>query len=278
MADPIMVYPLVQSWRFYTSSDSLGGTRVYLEHAAGLSAGVVAEQLPKIGDAWDSNYENVTLKSIEVTFLNDNPNCGKRYTCIYDGVPYSQTPAVQEDKLLLNIDIGGEMRAFEPRGTMWKWEGTGTPIVNQNISKRVVMANIRMYRPIKSANDYMRVVMTCAGKLADHEFHGFPIGTVLFLGANLSEFKNRNGFKRWNAELLFAVKSCTGRISSGVANTDGWTYDLREDGNAGIVNGWDRPIQGTPVKYLYEYANFGPLFSEQQLGDDEDLFQPYPSK
>jgi hypothetical protein len=277
MADPIMVYPLVASWRFFISSESLGGNRVYLESSVGLS--VPSEQLPKIGDPWDIDYPNVTLKSIEVTFLNDNPNCGKQYNCSYDGVPYNQQAQIQEEKLLITVDVGGEMRAFEPKGSLWKWVGTGTIISSQNLSKRVVIANIRMYRPVKDFDDYMRTVMSCAGKLANHEFHGFPIGTVLFLGANMSEFKNRFGFRRWNAELLFAVKSCTGLISNGTANADGWTYDLREDGNSGIVDGWDRPyIPGSPNKYMYEYTNFGPLFSQQQLGDDENLFQPYPNK
>jgi len=272
MTDPISVIPLVAQWSFSISDTSLGGTRAFREGTHSTPT-----YLPKIGDAWDTEYTNVTLKSIETSYIEDNDNCGRKFICTYNGLPYTQQAIINTDLLPRTMDIGGEMRAWEPRGNLWKWASNGNVISNQNLSRRVVIVNYRMYRTVKDFNEYTVAMINIAGKINAQDFHGFPVGSVLFLGPNMSEFKNKIGATRWRAELLFSIKSCTGRLSSGVANADGWTYDLREDGNVGYINGWDRPvIPGSPDTYLYEYADFAPIFETSQLGQDENLYDPLP--
>jgi hypothetical protein len=281
MADPIMVYPLVSQWHFNSSVDSLSGTRVYLDGSAkSILNGITQVELPRLGDEWDDDYPNITCKSIDTTYLNDNDNCPKKFICAYDGIPYTQTAVSgNENDLPKNVSIGGENRAFEPKNNLWKWASNNDNIVHQNISKRTIVANINIVRIVKDFDEYMKTVFGIAGKINQEIFLGFPVGTVLFIGANMSEFRNKIGSKRWSAELVFQVKSVNGRINSGVDNADGWTYSLREDGKVGYIGGWDRPyIPGSPKIYLYDYAIFNPLFEGHQLGDSENMYPVIPDK
>jgi hypothetical protein len=290
MADPVMVYPLVSQWHFLVTQDSVSGVRVYLDGSAGLN--VTQVELPKIGEQWDDDYQYVTCKSVDTSYLNDNDNCPKKYICAYDGVPFTQTAiSGNENDLPKTVSIGGENRAFEPKSGTWKWESDGEPISNQNLNLRTVVANISISRVVKDFDGYMQTVFKLAGRINSEKFLGFPVGTVLFVGANMSEFKNRMGSKRWMADLNFQAKSCNGRIETGVANADGWTYSVREITGTkpktdSWINGWDRPYipanpSGTPptIKtYLFLYSSFTELFEGNQLGDDENLYQPIPSK
>lgn len=267
--DALTVYPLTQEWRFSVSRDGTSGTRVYLE-ATGQIPGATTETLPKIGDAWDTNYTTCVVVSIDVSYLNDNPNCGRRFVANYQGIPYTETviPFTADD-LPKSVEIGSEQMAIEEPGSdeshYWKWESDNVA-VKQPIFKHWGIANIRFTKTIKDMKKYIYTCMTYVNHINSGTFFGFPAEMVMFEGANLYQYKNRMGADRWKAELVFAVRNVTDDFISG---KNGWNYVLRKNGT------WDKP-KDLDGNFLYTTMDFDTLISEHDLNNDEDYYNTFP--
>jgi len=268
IGESVQVYELVEQWRFSISASSVSGTRVYLDSDASLGTSRVA--LPNIGDVWDLDYGNVTLKTIDVTYLNDNDNCGRKYVCNYDGLPYTQTSIVQSsDDFPRSVDVSGEFITWEPKGNIFQW-GSDDSVTKQAVFKHVATATFRIARVVKDFDDYMHDVAGKVNRVNAANFLGFPAGTVLFIGANMTEFNNRVGFKRWRADLNFVFRTVTGDLRDGY---DGWNYFLRND-----TGKFDSIYNANDLTNLYELIHFDTLFEGHALGDSEDLFNAFPDK
>jgi len=264
-------YALMEQWQFTITSSGATGTRVYLDTNLTLASSS-KENIPKIGDSWSDDYPDIVVKSIAVTYINNAEECGKKIVCTYGPRSIEMEVSPQsEDDLLKNVTVSGEFISWEPKGSSYYWLGTDPhETVKQPIFYNISKASIQMYRVIKDFDAYMAVVMSIVNTVNIEEFLGFPAETVLFTGANCSEFKNRSGFKRWKVELLFTVRSCTGDYTDG---NDGWNFTLRED-----TGGFEKPVTELLDAPLYNSVYFNPLFTSDPLGDDEDLFEAYPSQ
>ena len=274
VGETVQVYELTQQWRFTVSANSISGTRIYLGTNASLSTELV--DLPNIGDEWSDDYPNVTLKTIDVTYINDNDNCGKRYVCSYDGTPYEQTAVIQDsDEFPRNVSVSGEFIVWEPKDNIFKW-GSDLTVADQVVFKHVATATFRIVRVVKDFDDYMYDVAKLLNKVNGDTFLGFPAGTVLFNGANMTEFRNRVGSRRWRAELTFTFRTVTGDFGipdEGQAPRDGWNYFMRND-----TGKFDSIFNANDNSNLYSLEDFTDLFEGHALGSAEDLFNAFPDQ
>ena len=263
-------YALMEQWQFTITNSGATGTRVYLDTDIVL-ANSSKENIPKIGDSWSDDYPDVVVKSLGITYVNNSDECGKKITVSYGpwSIEMEVTPQ-SEDDLLKNVSVTGEFISWEPKNTTFQWLDDSDPVV-QPLFLNIAKAGVQIYRVIRDFDAYMYVVMSLVNKVNASEFLGFPAESVLFTGANCSEFKNRSGSKRWKVELLFTVRSCTGDYTDG---NDGWNFLLRED-----TGTWDKPVTADAFySTLYESTSFEILFTADPLGEDEDLFEFLPDQ
>jgi hypothetical protein len=266
--ETLQVYPQTSQWQFSVSYDGSSGTRVYLDTDKVLTATKVP--LPNIGDAWDTNNPSLTLKSITTTYIRDNPNCGRLFTCSYDGVPITQSSVlIGEDDLPKSVSIGGENWAWEPKEDTFTWRSSGDPVRKQMISKRVVLGNITIQGVVRDFDEYLGLVMEIAGGFNEQKFRGLPIGTVLFQGADFTEFRNRTNQKRWRVALNFVVRKCTGNFTD---MKDGWNFILNES-----TGEWDEPLDPAGNVMLLN-VDFTPLFSGLYSDEEETLYTAFPNQ
>lgn len=270
-AVPIDVYLLRERWGFHTGTTGLGGVRTYLDTTADL--GVAKVPLPKMGDAWDSDNTNITLKDMDIELLSGSETCGKKYILTYDGQPYGQTAVpLSDDDVPRTVETGGEYLTWVEGGDGSFYWPSDSAKVQQAMARQVSLANFRMYRVISNSfiDDYMVVVMGMTNKLNNSSFVGFPAEMCMFTGTNMTEFKNRAGALRWRVELNFSARSVTKDFT---AAKDGWNFILRQSNGK-----WERPIIGGGPASIYPTANFKLLFNAHALGSDENLFQVIPAK
>ena len=257
------VYELVEGWNVTIGASGDSATRTFLETDADLP-GSTKVPLPKIGDSFDDDYENLTLKTISVSIFGGNANCGKKYTCNYDSTPFMQISALMsEDELPRSVEIGAEFIVWEPRTWSSTWETDGAPL-KQPIHRTVAHMIIKVSRIIHAFDEYTNIVAKAVQKINNDTFLSIPAGMLKFEGATYTEFKNRAGFDRWRVELTFDCRMVTRNFAP---NMDGWNFQLREDNGE-----WDKPL---PL--LYTSTDFQELYSGN-LGDDEDLFNTIPDK
>lgn len=221
---PIQVYELTEGWSFSVGTEGTQGTRVYLESTL-MDPSLTTVDLPQIGDSFDSTYTSCKLKSIQVTLVNNSSSCGKKYTCNYDGKPYSEQVQLGEADLPKSVDIGGELLSFVIKSPGCKWNSDGKQ-VEQPIYKRETLVVYRMSRKISDFDDFMDAVKANVNKINDDTFFDCKKHMLLFNGATLQEYFDNYGVKRWKADLQWTYRSVTGDSTAG---KDGWRYVLRED-------------------------------------------------
>lgn len=257
------VYELVEGWHVSIGATGNSATRVFLETDADIP-GSTRVPLPKIGDSFDNDYENLTLKTIDISIFGGNPNCGKKYTCNYDSQPFLQLSYdVSEDELPGSVEIAAEYIVWEPKTNIYTYATDGKSVV-QPVQRIVAHMIIKRSRIIKSFDEYTNIVAKTVHKINNDTFLGIPAGMLKFEGATYTQFKNKAGFDRWRVELTFDCRMVTRTFA---ANQDGWQFGLRDDNGQ-----WDRLVPN-----LYLETDFKNLYSGN-LGDDEDLFNTIPDK
>jgi len=273
MADPINVRkgtPWKVNYNYY---EGVTGIRTYYEDTNS------DDELPMLGDKWDDDNESLTLKNLDVLYLNDDPTCIRKFICTYDTRPTLQlSTVISGDDLPTTIDATIEQKLWEPNPSdaLWKWKDNDE-LCDQVLPKIVIHENFIQDRYIGVGNfaEYNAAVVNKLGKLNATSFRrgpgnsgiedSFPIGTVMFTGAQFSEARNKIGARRWKVTLNFAIKLVTFEIGGSPAvPKDGWCFQLRKaDGK------WALPqyIDGT---YTYSFEDFNPLFTLAPIGDDEE--------
>lgn len=285
IGDSIQVYPLMENWSFNITQSGITGKRTYLECADGLT-GVTAEALPTIGTKWDDDYPTCTCKSIDVTYVQNNENCGRKYVCSYDSSAFVQSEEIAADDLPINVMISGSHVAIEPFTNLdannkktndityyWNWDSDNAG-VHQSIGKMFGICNIKFTRVVDDAANYVKRCLKYVGYVNEGVFFGFTSGMVLFEGVELFQFKNKFGNTRWKAQLSFAVKNVTNNFTEYQKN--GWNYMLRKDGK-GDVTKWDKP-KDKDGKYMYSGKDFDALLNEGKLTKGENEFNKFPVK
>jgi hypothetical protein len=265
----LQVVPLTKSWTFSIDEAGQRGTRLYLEASYHPSPGGTAVALPCIYDKWSTDFPLCLARNISVRHLGDNDLCGREFTVTYDSRASDfsqgqtndagQTVGANEFDFPLSADVNAEVTAWEkPNGAAatWFWSDTGDPIEGQPIFKFSCGAEIKLLRVIyaNKLDDFFKLSLEYVGKVNDDVFLGIPEGLLLYRGANLTEFRDLNGAKRWRAELVFALRVVKGdlAVTAGTQN-DGWNYILREsDGE------WEVPVNGAGAP-LYDNADFRDL-------------------
>lgn len=275
MSDPISVIPMMESWQITQEQYAITGTKVYIED---LGDSALAVDLPNIGDSWDDgDYVNLLLISKQTTYTGDyykdaDNRCARKFLCTYSGSTYIQTAdALSSDDLPMSLSTGAQITNFEPNpaDNIWKWDSDNEPVA-QVIGMREVITNIQFVRAIKDFSDFNTCVQQRIGQLNASEFKGYPIGTVLFEGVDLDEYRNANGRKRWRATLKFTARRVTYNDAAPTGNNppnDGWCHIIRD--STGV---WDVPywMDGGVQAYSYLFADFNVLFTIAPLGDDEE--------
>lgn len=276
----VTVKALMENWSFSIKSSGTNGTRVYLEDAGGTTT------LPQIGDAWSADYPYVTLKETTITYLQNSPDCPRKFTCYYDGTNWIEA-LVSPDELPTSLEASGEFISYKPfsgYGSTFFWYNTINPPaeptkVDQMLYKNIGVITFKLQRTVKDIDDYIAKITPLLCKTNDAEFRGFPVGTVLFSGANTYQYTNKWGAWRWKSELMFVFRKI--KAAQGVGQTevemvpDSWNYILRED-----TGKFDRPVYCSgslgqdPKTYLYQQASFEPLFAGPEDTEDELIENP----
>lgn len=284
--DAISVYPLVEEWSFNITENGITGTRVYLENLGQITDdGVTPTTLPNIGDVWDSDYNTLTVKSINSTYISKNVDCGKKFSVSYDTNAFVQQEQVAALDLPVSVDIGGDMMSIEPSITdsdgvttyYMHWKSDSSKKVNQPIFKHSVVANVQFSRVVDNFESYMKTCFKYYGHINNAQFFGFPYECVMFTGVSLVPFKNKMGNDRWKATLTFSVRNVTNNFSGSDGNgaTNGWNYVLRKDPTSATTK-WDRPVNSIDGTYLYSTKDFDALMNEGKLQPNEAQFNKFP--
>ncbi len=132
----------------------------------------------------------------------------------------------------------------------WYWLSTPGEEVQQELSRIVVLGGIRIQK-IKTSDSFWSDSQSVLGKVNNVEFEDCPVGTLLFLGLEATEFWDSDDWHRYRVTYHFKFRSVTG--GSGVAGQDeqdGWNYVYRAS-----TAGWDIPSP-TSLEFLYGNADF----------------------
>ena len=274
----IQVFPLVKEWKFTIDETGASGQRVYMDAAA--YPGEATVELPSIGDSWDGNYANCRVNKIDVQYFDDNDICPQKFTCYYQTI-FIDTQAMEndgeprpsEDDLVIAMETSGELISIDPTSgdtTLgYKWEDDDEP-VTQPLFKTVSTTTLKVQRMIVGTSgltDLLNATWDCVGKVNNAPWFGTDSGTLLYTGFTSTPWVSETDTKKWKCELTFVIRTVTD-----VPGFDGWNYVLRETRKAGTDPWWQRPyrqVSGMAAQiYLYDNADFGPLFSAGEEGDD----------
>lgn len=280
------VYQLVQGTSF--SYDYIGGgtgTRTFLDTDKTIP-GASAVDLPKIGDSWDKNYEFVTAKSIDIGIFNGDADCGTLYTVNYDGAPLAgsaEVITISREDLPKSVDIASEYTSFDPQtsGTQYHyWVGYSAVTseikkVKQRVAVNNPIVTYKTTRIVRDFETYMNSIYSCVGRLDSGNAVNGLKGSVMFKGAGLYPFVSKSGATRWKCELTFLIKPHTFPLQAGstdgASTTGGWNWTLNHQTGA-----FDVIKDNSRGTYLYEYADCGVLFGNDEPGEDGSLFNKTP--
>jgi len=187
------------------------------------------------------------------------------------------------------VDVGGEFTAFEPyteesgsgKIYYWNWASDGKGVDKASLFLHKGIANLKRTRVVKQAEVYVLTSLEYIGHVNKGWFFGFPEGMVMFEGCSMFQFKNKMGHDRWKAELNFSIKNVTDKFyydGDGVdvkTQLNGWNFIVRGD-KAGAVARWDMPLDKNGIG-LYTAMDFDLLISENNLFEDEDYYNKFPS-
>ena len=279
---PIPVVQLTQNFSFEMYESGQRGVRVYVD--ASIRPDVTSESLPAIGSSWSDDYKGCRLRTIRVSYIQDNDNCGRRFECSYDTQSNDDSNSLTNEsgagvtndvnKLACQMEVGSESVTWEPikkplaakypTNTKFThlWNGVAGQFVEQLLFKRTVTGQFGVERLITASkiSAFLLKSFSHAGTINSVEFFGCPAGTVLYQGCNMSKTWTQFGTStkmQWKGNLIFLYKGVT---YDPRANADGWNYVLRED--SGL---WQRPKAVAPPAgengYLYQSTDFTELMT-----------------
>jgi len=271
---PVEAYTMVRDWELeIANSGGMTGVRSYIE-ASGMASvtGATKTVVPKIGDAWSTVYSSLTCKRIRIKYLTDNDNCPRTFVCYYDDIQNIQLgETVGKDDLPRTITTTGELVSWEPSNNKWQWLSDNKEC-QQPLFRFCCTQEIIVTRTIKDMDKFNGYVWDCINHTNDTEIWGFPQGSVLFEGADFTEFRNRGGNKRWKVDLKFLARKVSGSIAVGSADW-GWNTTMRDD-----TGEWDTGNLAATGEKLYSTKVFDNLFDSCGLGSDETLYQVMPEQ
>jgi hypothetical protein len=291
MSDPIEVVPVMESWQINIEEYSVSGTRTYIEDLDGDDP--LREELPRIGSSWDTtDYSNLLLVGMVITYVadyyeDDDNRCARKFVCNYSGsTNLQQADALSQEDLPISMSVGAQITSFEPKPAdgVWKWLSDDEP-VDQVIGHREAITNITAERVLASTtlNEYHRMCSDKAGKLNSTGFKigsegtfTYGRGSVIFDGADFTEYRNSHGAKRYKVSLKFTLRRVTfddSEPADEFDSKDGWCYLIRDD-----TGEWDIPYTqvGASKLPIYKFTSFSELFTMAPLGDDELSIVPMP--
>lgn len=264
MPDPIVspqVYELTEQWNVtWDYNGSMTGTRVFLETDADLDVSKVP--LPIIGEFFDINYRNITLKNISVTLVSGSKDCGRKYVCSYDANPYLQgTGVLPLSELPIMSEVAGEVVSYVPDDGIWVWKSDGEDIKDLPFYYIASHNMLSITRVCSDFDVYNKLCESMVNQVNLLKFREYEKETVMFNGCNLTPFYNKTGKLRWKADLKFTTRIIT---KDPVPGNDGWNWIIRDS-----TGDFDKPhVTGNPAQFIYDLIDFTPLFTSDALVDE----------
>lgn len=246
----IQGYKLIEGWNKVTTQTGTTASKVYL---VGVTlTDVDLEDIPNVGDPWSSasSDASLTCKSISITYLPDCSTATK-YTCNFDTTPFiAYSTPISLDACSKSCSVGMEVTSWEPTSSSWKWEEDDKNVA-QPLFRLACISNVTIEKVVNNFNNYMKTCMTVAGKVNSGSYLGQPKGCVLFMGADMNEFIDSSGVRRWKAQLHFAIKNITSDYNTG----EEWQKVLNAK-----TGKWGQPTLGAGTNtYLYDTDSFSSL-------------------
>jgi hypothetical protein len=239
--------------RTQVTGKGLIGTQVWYADWLDMDPPYLNPDLPTIGDVWYSaeNVEAPLLRCVSASGeqMPENPSIG-----IWTA-EFSTEGEVAEGYCETSLDI-----SLEPGPVMtgYDYYDTGTPVVDElapPIPVGVYTIKVRQVSP-----PYL-VVMQNMNKTNDREFHGFPIGCVLFLGAGLDNSIDLDGNIIATAAVYkFAVKTREHKYF--------WRPPLQARDESGNLLYWHN-IESEPLYYTTDAAKIAtPVWINEVTGQE----------
>jgi hypothetical protein len=238
----ISVVKLMEGWSFETALGvGATGTRTYIDAFA--KPNETPEDLPLIGQSWDSTYTLCTLKKIKVEYIANNPNCPQKYICSYDSSPVSvieflaQQPSGGNQPppnafLPINKDASAQFNTYSNvvnnGGEAWYFRTSDDSAIDESkgdeglcgsvsVPKREILETFNfkkfVYIPTSAINNYQvdltswnNIVWPKLGKVNKEVFFSYPKETLMFTGCRLTEVRSHTNNKCYIADLTFSAK------------------------------------------------------------------------
>jgi hypothetical protein len=246
---------LTENFEVVESALGVTATRVFVTDANGPFSSI-----PSIGELL-LGYNKTVVESRTKTKFGGHPNLDQwtiRYSTNPAINPDNEESVPNTDSLPISVHIGGEFISIEGADSGFKWYSSGTA-VDEIIPRKIGTGSFTVTKRLDSLNMYE--IFNYAGKINSKPiyFHGstFPIGTVLFEGADVSEYKNDEGMQRYKIDYSFNVKV----VPLSGSDVGGWQYLYN---SKATPPKFDLVYAEGPI-YLYSTANLNLLIARQEV-------------
>jgi len=172
-----MIYKEDTTRKVEVTGKGLTGTQVWVADWFDMDPPFLSPALPKIGDIWYSDT-NVPAPLLRCVRASGEQMKGNPYLGVWTAEFSTEGEVVEdfcETSLEYSLESGPEMTGYE-------YVDTGTPVVGEVAPPLPVGTYTVKIRQLLPPYQAVTETMNCVN---DREFHGFPEGTVLFLGATL---------------------------------------------------------------------------------------------
>lgn len=218
------------------------------------------DDLPELGDRYNdtpsSPYYNVRVVRRVQSNFGGHPNKHLweiTYNSDVDNAVQQAEGAPDISELPKTVRVSGEIMSIEAEDSGFKW--SSGEAIDQPVPKHIGSATISVTKrisfcPLLTIAKYAGHVNSGTMRIGNDDC---PAGTVLFEGADLTEYFNEEGQRRWKMECHFSVKY----ITEGVKDSAyaGWLYLYNKK------TGLFELVTDGSGRYLYPSANIQVLLA-----------------
>jgi hypothetical protein len=170
-------------------------------------------QLPQWGTGYtySSGFSDLVVSAYTRTLLDPkNSACGWKYVVTLSPINYNlaTNPDLDED-LTTNMSMSAVIRSVSSAGN-WFWESGERVGVDVSLPMRDVATTIQRQRYVfdTKIENFLQVSSDIAGCVNDAVFMNFPVGCVMYMGADVQELvkPKTSSTRKWQARLTFNAR------------------------------------------------------------------------
>jgi hypothetical protein len=146
--------------------------------------------------------------------------------------------------------IGGEFMTMPNCGLRWaEPDSAGTTIVNDNVKAGKIIPTRQLHVTLhRVPNPNESIIDNLIGKVNSDKIEGAPVGSCLFLGADMTQDVTADGTQPWTIELKLSQRPFD------------WNFFMHPE------TGDFKRMKTASGKDVYEYANFSDIYEIGKAG------------